>query len=65
MQDRPAIKTAIPKRRYQVGDHTASLQPLMEPLEPRLLLSADSGHCLRILYSLHQKYGRSISFGSP
>ncbi|MBK5965929.1 hypothetical protein CCR95_18070 [Thiocystis minor] len=25
MQDRPAIKTAIPKRRYQVGDHTASL----------------------------------------
>ncbi|AFL74303.1 hypothetical protein [Thiocystis violascens] len=25
MQDRPAIKTAIPKRRYQVGDHGASL----------------------------------------
>ncbi len=25
MQDRPAIKTAIPKRRYQVGDHAASL----------------------------------------
>lgn len=25
MQDRPAIKTAIPKRRYLVGDHSASL----------------------------------------
>lgn len=25
MQDRPVIKTAIPKRRYQVGTHSASL----------------------------------------
>lgn len=25
MQDRPSIRTAIPKRRYQVGDYTASL----------------------------------------
>ena len=25
MQDRPTIKTAIPKRRYQLGDHGASL----------------------------------------
>jgi len=25
MQDRPVIKTAIPRRRYQVGDYAASL----------------------------------------
>ncbi len=25
MQERPAIKTALPKRRYQIGSHTASL----------------------------------------
>lgn len=25
MQDRPIIKTALPKRRYQIGDHAASL----------------------------------------
>jgi hypothetical protein len=25
MQDRPVIKTAIPKRRYQLGDYSASL----------------------------------------
>lgn len=25
MQDRPQIKTALPKRRYQIGDHAATL----------------------------------------
>ncbi len=25
MQDRPSIRTAIPKRRYQIGDYAASL----------------------------------------
>ncbi|MBK5930109.1 hypothetical protein [Halochromatium salexigens] len=25
MQDRPQIKTALPKQRYQIGDHTATL----------------------------------------
>ncbi|MBK5939588.1 hypothetical protein [Halochromatium roseum] len=25
MQDRPQIKTALPKRRYQIGDHTATI----------------------------------------
>lgn len=25
MRDRPQIKTALPKRRYQIGDHTATL----------------------------------------
>lgn len=25
MQDRPNIKTALPKRRYQIGDHAATL----------------------------------------
>mgnify|MGYP003573249550 CR=1 FL=1 len=25
MQDKPVIKTAIPKRRYQIGDYSASL----------------------------------------
>jgi hypothetical protein len=25
MQDRPVIKTALPKRRYQIGDHAATL----------------------------------------
>ena len=25
MQDKPIIRTAIPKRRYQIGDHAASL----------------------------------------
>ena len=25
MQDKPVIRTAIPKRRYQIGDHSATL----------------------------------------
>jgi hypothetical protein len=25
MQDRPKIKTALPKRRYQIGDHSATV----------------------------------------
>lgn len=35
MQDRPQIRTAIPKRRYQVGDYAASLLGEIESSDPR------------------------------
>lgn len=36
MQDRPQIRTAIPKRRYQVGDYAASLLGEIESDDPRV-----------------------------
>lgn len=36
MQDRPIIKTAIPKRRYQIGSHTATLLGEIESGDQRL-----------------------------
>lgn len=41
MQDKPVIKTAIPRRRYQIGDFTASLLAEIE--------SADAHHYRYIL----------------
>ncbi len=35
MQDRPVIKTAIPKRRYQVGNYSASLLGEIESSDGR------------------------------
>jgi hypothetical protein len=35
MQDRPNITTAIPKRRYQIGDYAASLLGEIESSDPR------------------------------
>lgn len=35
MQDRPIIRTAIPKRRYQVGDFGVSLLGEVESADPR------------------------------
>lgn len=36
MQDRPQIRTAIPKRRYQVGDYAASLLGEIESGDQRV-----------------------------
>lgn len=35
MQERPKIKTALPKRRYQIGDHAATLLGEIESDDPR------------------------------
>ena len=35
MQDRPNIGTAIPKRRYQVGDYSATVLGEVETSDPR------------------------------
>jgi len=35
MQDRPTIATAIPKRRFQIGDYSASLLGEVESIDPR------------------------------
>ncbi|WP_462322797.1 hypothetical protein [Halochromatium sp.] len=35
MQDRPQIKTALPKRRYQIGDHAATLLGEIESNDQR------------------------------
>ncbi len=35
MQDRPTIKTAIPKQRYQIGDHSATVLGEIESDDPR------------------------------
>lgn len=35
MQDRPQIRTAIPKRRYQLGDYSASLLGEVESADER------------------------------
>lgn len=36
MQDRPVIRTAIPKRRYRIGDYTASLLGEIESGDARI-----------------------------
>lgn len=35
MQDRPSIATAIPKRRYEVGDYSATVLGEIETSDPR------------------------------
>ena len=38
MQDKPIIRSAIPKRRYQIGDHAVSLLGEVESGDTRALL---------------------------
>ena len=53
MQDRPTIKTAIPKRRYQLGDHSASLLGEIESGDARhyrYILAVRTGEREPVLY---------------
>jgi hypothetical protein len=54
MQDRPVIKTAIPKRRYQIGDFGASLLGEIESTGARryryILAFVQLGHSQPSLY---------------
>jgi len=54
MQDRPVIKTAIPKRRYQIGDFSASLLGEVETGDGRnyryILAFVQMGHAQPSLY---------------
>jgi hypothetical protein len=54
MKDRPAIKTAIPKRRYQIGDFSATLLGEIEAGDARnyryILAFVHMGHAQPSLY---------------
>lgn len=54
MQERPVIKTAIPKRRYQIGDFSASLLGEVESAGARryryILAFVQLGHTQPSLY---------------
>ena len=55
MQDRPNIGTAIPKRRYQVGDYSATVLGEVETTDPRqyryILAMVPMGQRTPTLYS--------------
>lgn len=54
MQDRPNISTAIPKRRYQLGDYAATVLGEVETSDPRhyryILALVPTGQRTPILY---------------